>query len=137
MPSRRQAIAAVSAALALVPWVSCRRKGPQDTLPPGAIRVALSELPEGEHVTRMRLEEPVDLVRTGTTVVARSLFCTHFGCRLAWNAAAGRFQCPCHLGAFDPDGRPVAGPPMDPMRILPVRVEEGTAVILPRGSVAE
>ena len=43
---------------------------------------------------------------------ARSLLCTHFGCRVVWEPARGqRYRCPCHQGWFDADGRPVAGPP--------------------------
>jgi len=42
---------------------------------------------------------------TGTGVVAVSAACTHQGCILVHNAAAGRLDCPCHRTAFGTDGR--------------------------------
>lgn len=43
--------------------------------------------------------------------------CTHQECTVEWTPAAGRFQCPCHGGAFDGrTGDAVAGPPKRPLR---------------------
>jgi menaquinol-cytochrome c reductase iron-sulfur subunit len=41
--------------------------------------------------------------------------CTHLGCAYAWNPAAHQFQCPCHGGVYDLDGRVLAGPPPRPL----------------------
>ncbi len=43
-----------------------------------------------------------------------------------WEAANGRFFCPCHNGAFDSSGAPTAGPPLAAQQHLPqyaLRVE--------------
>jgi Rieske Fe-S protein len=42
---------------------------------------------------------------TDAGVVAVSAACTHQGCILVHNAAAGRLDCPCHRTAFGVDGR--------------------------------
>jgi Rieske Fe-S protein len=131
MPTRRDVLIQTAAVLAAVPLASCAREEPP-ALPPGAIRVALADLPEGVRVVRMRIDEPVEIVRTGSTVHVRSLICTHFGCTLAWSGETRRYNCPCHAGAFDESGRPVAGPPTEPMRVLPVRIEGGDVIVMQR-----
>lgn len=50
----------------------------------------------------------------GTSAVdflALSSVCPHLGCRVHWEAQGERFFCPCHNGAFDRSGSPIAGPP--------------------------
>lgn len=89
----------------------------------------LAALPPGERVRVVHRERPVELRSDGTTVTARSLVCTHFGCEVAWNPDRELYVCPCHEGAFAPDGRVVAGPPPRPLPELPVRVE-GSRVVL-------
>jgi len=49
--------------------------------------------------------------------------CTHLGCAYAWNPAAHQFQCPCHGGIYDLDGRVIAGPPPRPLDTLVHRIE--------------
>jgi nitrite reductase/ring-hydroxylating ferredoxin subunit len=44
------------------------------------------------------------LVNRGGTIAALSGVCTHLGCLLQLNAAAGRLDCPCHSAAFGFDG---------------------------------
>jgi cytochrome b6-f complex iron-sulfur subunit len=36
--------------------------------------------------------------------------CTHLGCVVPWNAAAGKFICPCHGSQYDDQGLVVRGP---------------------------
>lgn len=43
--------------------------------------------------------------------IALSSVCPHLGCRVHWEPHNQRFFCPCHNGVFDPEGRPVSGPP--------------------------
>lgn len=60
--------------------------------------------------------------------LALSSVCPHLGCRVHWEAANGRFFCPCHNGAFDRSGRPTAGPPQAAHQSLvqfPLKVENG------------
>lgn len=64
------------------------------------------------------------LVRTGVEdYVAYSQKCTHLSCAVIYSSLAGRFECPCHNGAFSlRDGSPVQGPPRRPLpRILLAR----------------
>ena len=43
--------------------------------------------------------------------IALSSVCPHLGCQVHWESQNNRFFCPCHNGAFDPQGKPTAGPP--------------------------
>lgn len=49
--------------------------------------------------------------------------CTHVGCNVIWKSDEDRFICPCHGGAFSPEGEVLAGPPPEPLRRLPSRIE--------------
>jgi Rieske Fe-S protein len=72
---------------------------------------------------------PVEVRLTAEGWVARSLRCTHFGCTVQWSEDQGRYECPCHAGAFDAGGRPIAGPPVAPLPSFPVRREGGVLVV--------
>jgi Rieske Fe-S protein len=64
--------------------------------------------------------------------LALSSTCPHLGCRVHWEAHNERFFCPCHNGAFDPKGTPIAGPPLaDNQRLpeYPLKVENGLLFI--------
>jgi nitrite reductase/ring-hydroxylating ferredoxin subunit len=41
--------------------------------------------------------------------------CTHLGCSLSYDAAARRFDCPCHGSRFDERGAVLAGPAERPL----------------------
>jgi Rieske Fe-S protein len=52
----------------------------------------------------------------GITVL--SSICPHLGCPINWHHDQAQFNCPCHGGLFDADGRHTGGPPprgMDPL----------------------
>jgi Rieske Fe-S protein len=60
--------------------------------------------------------------------LALSSVCPHLGCRVHWEGANDRFFCPCHNGAFDKSGNPIAGPPQAAGQSLtrfPLKVESG------------
>ena len=64
--------------------------------------------------------------------LALSSVCPHLGCRVHWEPQNDRFFCPCHLGTFDPEGRPTGGPPLAANQALPdypLRVENGLLYI--------
>jgi menaquinol-cytochrome c reductase iron-sulfur subunit len=47
-----------------------------------------------------------------------SSICPHLGCPVNWLVDQSQFNCPCHGGIFDADGRHTGGPPprgMDPL----------------------
>jgi nitrite reductase/ring-hydroxylating ferredoxin subunit len=53
------------------------------------------------------------------------IHCTHMGCPVQWNAAAGRFFCPCHGGVFDEAGRAVSGPPPRALDQYATKIDAG------------
>ena len=64
--------------------------------------------------------------------IALSSICPHLGCRVHWESHNNRFFCPCHNGVFDPQGKPVSGPPKAAEQELsryPLKVEEGLLYI--------
>ena len=63
------------------------------------------------------------LLQNGHPVVFSSR-CTHLGCAVHWESSVSRFQCPCHGGAYDPDGKVVAGPPPLPLRRLDAELRD-------------
>ena len=131
-PGRRRALrllggAAVGAAAGAVLGTSCAGSRPAAT----TTAVPLDRLPPGERVRVLHGELPVELMRTAEGVRARSLWCTHFGCEVAWRPAEGLYRCTCHEGVFDAAGRVKAGPPPRPLAELPVRVEEDTVFLDP------
>jgi len=81
--------------------------------------------------------ESVVLTRTGETgtvddFIALSSVCPHLGCQVHWEGQNNRFFCPCHNGAFDAEGNPIAGPPKDANQKLPryqLEVEHGLLYI--------
>lgn len=49
----------------------------------------------------------------GSGFVALSNVCPHLGCKVHFEAAQGKFVCPCHQGVFEKDGTAISGPPAD------------------------
>jgi Rieske Fe-S protein len=44
--------------------------------------------------------------------------CSHLGCSIAYNAAAVRFECPCHGSMFNSGGQVIHGPAIYPLATL-------------------
>jgi cytochrome b6-f complex iron-sulfur subunit len=87
---------------------------------------ASAELPEGA-VKGFDLGTVIGFVaRNGGAVSAVSGVCTHLGCRLAFNTAADRLDCPCHNASFALTGRliryqlAVPPPPLPHLRVREV-----------------
>jgi Rieske Fe-S protein len=82
------------------------------------------QTPAGQQVviTRRKMDGSAD------DFLALSTVCPHLGCQVHWEAQHQRFFCPCHNGAFDPAGLPIAGPPKDAGQTLPtfpLRLDNG------------
>lgn len=73
--------------------------------------------------------EPIEVMRTKDGIRARSLFCTHMGCRVSWNDAGEKYICACHEGQYNDAGDPVAGPPLEPLRRAAFRIEGNEVVV--------
>lgn len=50
--------------------------------------------------------------------------CSHLGCSVVWERESGHFECPCHGGVYDDEGRVVSGPPPKPLTRLEVKIED-------------
>jgi len=116
--------------LASVPAAACAGREAEPA-GPRPVSVPLERVPPGARVTLSVAGRPVELVRTAGGVTARSLLCTHQGCEVSWDEAAGDYACPCHEGRFDAEGRPKTGPPPKPLATLPTRVEGGIVLVGP------
>ena len=51
--------------------------------------------------------------------------CTHLGCPFSWSDQKKQFDCPCHNGVFDEEGRVTGGPPPRPLDRYEYKVEGG------------
>jgi Rieske Fe-S protein len=110
--------------VALAIWTQLR------TINEGSPRriVALDAVPVGEtYLFRYPSEEdPAILLRVADdVVVAFSQKCTHLGCVVFFDAAAGIWRCPCHEGEFTArTGAVRAGPPPRPLGRIDVEVRD-------------
>lgn len=62
-------------------------------------------------------------------VTAFDPHCTHLGCPYDWDPGRRVFACPCHGGAFDPEGRVLAGPPPRPLDRMEVQIANGRVLV--------
>jgi Rieske Fe-S protein len=115
--ARRRTLALLGAGLPAAA-LACARPEPPDR----RVRVPLATLDAAGRLEVEYAGEPAEIVRTSSGLAARSLLCSHFGCRVQWQPEAQRYRCPCHEGAFDREGQPIAGPPTRPLRALPTEV---------------
>jgi cytochrome b6-f complex iron-sulfur subunit len=79
-------------------------------------------------VKRFITDAVVGFVRhTSAGFDALSGACTHMGCLLNWNAGARTFDCPCHGGRFNEDGKAAPGSPVaySPLPWIKAKVEDG------------
>jgi cytochrome b6-f complex iron-sulfur subunit len=91
--------------------------------------VALDALPAGgaARFSTGRVEGVV-VNRGGGDLLALSAVCTHLGCILQLDQAAGRLDCPCHRAAFGLAGQVLyheLPQPLRPLPRIPVRVRDG------------
>jgi cytochrome b6-f complex iron-sulfur subunit len=86
--------------------------GPLDRFEPGSV----TAFPSGRFYL-VRLQDG------GLLALHRE--CTHLGCTVPWDAAQGRFACPCHASAFDITGAVLNAPAPRPLDFYAVRVENG------------
>jgi menaquinol-cytochrome c reductase iron-sulfur subunit len=77
-------------------------------------------------------------------VTAFTAKCPHLGCAVEFDAAAGQFECPCHVSGFAKDGKKLFGPSLRGLDKLDVKLvgAEGAQQILVRfqtfrGGIAE
>jgi Rieske Fe-S protein len=84
--------------------------------------------PAGQKIVISRIGD----AGTEQDFVALSSVCPHLGCAVHWESVNNRFFCPCHNGAFDPEGNPIAGPVKDanqPLTRFALKTENGLLYI--------
>jgi len=105
------------------PWT---RVGDLGGLQQGEPTITTVQMPVQEGWIQSTVPVAVYVLRTGAdSVTIFDVHCTHMGCPVTWNHAAGRFLCPCHGGVFNSDGRVLSGPPPRPLDRYAVRVDGG------------
>lgn len=100
-------------------WVTV---GASDQFPDGeTVKVVFKQVKRDGY---MESEHPVTVYvsRQADRYTVFSATCTHLGCAVNWIGAEKKFQCPCHNGAFGPDGKVLYGPPPKPLPQLQARV---------------
>ena len=55
--------------------------------------------------------------------------CTHLGCTVPWEQAEGKFICPCHASAFEPNGNVINPPAPRPLDRFTVSVVDGEILV--------
>jgi Rieske Fe-S protein len=63
-------------------------------------------------------------------IEAISAQCTHQACPVRYSAQAERFLCRCHGGLFDNDGKPIAGPPTQPLNRLQTALRQNQVYLV-------
>ena len=129
-PDRRELLAGLGAAAALaVASAGGCAADPEEKLLPGQVAVPLASLAPGKRTVVIVEGNPVELLRTGNVVAARSLRCTHTGCVVRWREDLREYRCPCHEGRYSEQGEVLSGPPPKPLRSVPVSTRNGRTVV--------
>jgi menaquinol-cytochrome c reductase iron-sulfur subunit len=63
--------------------------------------------------------------RSVEEVVVYSRSCTDLSCPLVFDQGSECFFCPCHGAIFGKEGKPLKGPPVDPLFRYDTRVRDG------------
>ena len=96
--------------------------------------IPIDDLPEGRKII-FHADRRVELSRSGDTVAARLMVCTHEFCDLTWHEAENNYRCACHDGKFFPDGRPKSGPVGTAMFVIPARIAGDIVIVGPAGEL--
>ncbi len=102
--------------------------GPVADIPPGAWRLVSLEMAHEDGWKKTRVRHAVWVRRSGDGdegITVLSSICPHLGCPINWHPDQSQFNCPCHGGLFDAEGRHTGGPPPRPMDPLEFEVRQG------------
>jgi menaquinol-cytochrome c reductase iron-sulfur subunit len=105
--------------------------GSLDSLPVGQWKLVSFEVvdQDGWEKTRNRRSVWVRRDAANAEVTVLSPICPHLGCPISWQPDRSSFNCPCHGGVFDANGKNVAGPPPRPMDRLESRIAGGRLLV--------
>ncbi|HYF93161.1 MAG TPA: Rieske 2Fe-2S domain-containing protein [Symbiobacteriaceae bacterium] len=99
-----------------------------------AVPKELDEIKMGEVVTVR--EGKFYLTRTEEGLMALYWKCVHLGCTVPWNAAQGKFMCPCHGSVYTLSGQNVAGPAPRPLDAMEIKVS-GQEITVNTGKIKQ
>jgi cytochrome b6-f complex iron-sulfur subunit len=74
-------------------------------------------------------KDKVLVINDNGKLTACSAVCTHLGCLVHWESAAGEIACPCHGAKYKQTGEIVSGPQPLPLKAYKVRVEGENLVV--------
>jgi succinate dehydrogenase / fumarate reductase iron-sulfur subunit len=80
-------------------------------LPAGQVSTVLLKYDVESGIYSQNVSTPVLVSRLGSEMVCYKSACPHLGCTVRWEGRSDQFRCACHGGAFDRDGKVLAGPP--------------------------
>jgi succinate dehydrogenase / fumarate reductase iron-sulfur subunit len=80
-------------------------------LPAGQVSTVLLKYDVQSGIYSQNVSTPVLVSRLGSEMVCYKSACPHLGCIVRWEGRSDQFRCACHGGAFDRDGKVLAGPP--------------------------
>jgi glycine/D-amino acid oxidase-like deaminating enzyme/nitrite reductase/ring-hydroxylating ferredoxin subunit len=85
----------------------------KDMLSPGAHE---DDIPRGEgRVVRRGMHKVAAYRDESGTMHYHNAACTHLKCIVGWNSAEKVWDCPCHGSRFDPMGKVINGPAIEPL----------------------
>jgi len=99
--------------------------------PDGSWSLDADALPMGQSLVLSMSGVPVLILHGNKGVRAFSATCTHLGCLVRFSMEDNQFQCPCHGGKYDENGRVVAGPPPMDLKEYRVDADDGDIRIFP------
>jgi len=115
-------LVALGATWTLLPLLGGCGSGAGEEEATGPLEVPLAMVPTGRRVNVSVHGHPVELLRDEDGVTARSLRCTHQGCKVLWHPDEELYICPCHEGKFDAEGEVVYGQPRRPLRLFQAEI---------------
>jgi len=77
------------------------------------------------------------LTRSEDGLMALYWRCVHLGCTVPWNAAEGKFMCPCHASVYDINGQNIAGPAPRPLDMMAITIQPDGTVLVDTGKITE
>lgn len=119
------------AAVLTLPLTACNRAANADS---SQVEVGKTSDFETDHYKKVTLPDgsSVYVTKTHDGYRALSSKCTHRGCEVLWVPGRKVFQCPCHGGQFDAEGKNIAGPPPSPLPSLTTNVQGDTVYVTPQ-----
>jgi cytochrome b6-f complex iron-sulfur subunit len=98
--------------------------GSPDQYPPGSVTPV-----EAGRFYLVRLEDG------GLLAIYRR--CTHLGCAVPYDQAAGQFVCPCHGSAFTADGDLLNAPAPRPLDLFTLSINQDGEILVDTGKAIE